>query len=119
MARFLAIAVIVSTCVCAAQAAVQDKDVLSGTWEGETRGGASLVLTLAVKGTALTGTLVRDGQSAALSDGKVTKNTFTFKAALNERLEEFSGEGAGDEIKIWLDRQGASTAIVLRRVKRH
>jgi hypothetical protein len=93
------------------------QDGLSGTWEGETRSGSSIVLTLAVKGTSLTGTLVRNGESAALADGKVSKNTFSFKATVNDQTEGFSGELAGDELRIWLDRQGADTAIVLRRAR--
>ena len=113
MNRRIAVAVIIMTFVCVAQA----QDALSGTWEGETRSGSSIVLTLAVKETVLTGTLVRNGQSTALSDGKVSKNTFTFKATLNDQAEGFSGELVGDEIKIWLDRQGPSSAIVLRRAK--
>ncbi len=90
---------------------------LTGTWQGETDGGASIVLDLTVKGTTLTGTLVRDGQRTPLSNGKVSKNTFTFKATLNERTEGFSGELAGGPIRIWLDRQGPSKAIVLKRAK--
>lgn len=114
MNRYLAVGVIITMFACVVQA----QDTLSGTWEGETRNGASIVLNLEAKGTALTGTLVRSGQSATLSDGTVSKNTFTFKATLNDQPEGFSGELTGDEIKIWMDRQGASNAIVLRRVKR-
>ena len=91
---------------------------LTGAWEGQTKAGSALLLELMVKGTTLTGTLTRDGQSAPLSDGQVSKDAFTFKARLNERLEGFSGERAGDQLKIWLDRQGPETAIVLKRVKR-
>jgi hypothetical protein len=36
---------------------------------------------------------------------------------LNDQPEGFSGELTGDEIKIWMDRQGAASAIVLRRAK--
>jgi hypothetical protein len=90
---------------------------LTGTWEGDTDGGASLVLVLRVKETALTGTLTRNGQSAPISEGKVSKNTFTFKATLNERAEGFSGELAGEQIRIWLERQGPAKAIVLKRSK--
>ena len=96
---------------------VQAQHALTGTWEGETRGGASLALRLSVEGTVLTGTLTRDDQPITISDGKVSKNAFTFQATLNDRTERFSGEVAGDELRIWLDRQGPSTAIVLRRVK--
>ena len=98
--------------------AVRAQDKLSGTWEGETRNGASIVLTLTVKGSVLTGTLVRDGQSAALADGKTSNSSFTCKATLNDQTMEFAGELAGDEIKIWIERQGPSSAIVLRRAQR-
>lgn len=114
MNRSLALGVIILMFACIVQA----QDTLNGTWEGETRNGASIVLNLEAKGTVLTGTLVRSGQSATLSDGKVSKNRFTFKATLNDQLEGFSGELTGDEIKIWMDRQGASNAIALHRVKR-
>lgn len=114
MKRYLAVGVIITMFACVVRA----EDTLSGTWEGETRNGTSIVLNVEAKGAVLTGTLVRGGQSATLSDGKVSENTFTFKATLNDQPEGFSGELTGDEIKIWMDRQGASNAIVLRRVKR-
>ncbi len=91
---------------------------LSGTWEGETRNGTTIVLTLVVKDTALTGTLTRGEETATLAEGKVSKNTFTFKATLGGQVEGFSGELAGAEIKIWLDRQGAERAIMLHRIKK-
>jgi hypothetical protein len=114
MNRQLAVSMIMTLAVCAGHA----QETLSGSWEGETRNGASLVLTLKVEGTSLTGTLVRSRQRATLSDGAASKNTFTFKATLNGQTEAFSGEATGNEIKIWMDRQGASDAIVLRRAKR-
>ena len=114
MNRYLAIGVIITTFACGVHA----QATLTGTWEGETRTGASIVLTLETKGTVLTGTLVRAGQSATLADGTVLENKFIFKATVNGQAENFSGELTDDEIRIWLDRQGASSAIVLRRVKR-
>ena len=93
------------------------QSTLTGKWQGGTDGGASIVLDLTVKEETLTGTLTRDGQSSPLSDGKVTKNTFSFKATLNEKAEGLSGELKGDEIHIWLDRQGPAKAVVLTRVK--
>jgi hypothetical protein len=113
MTRLLSIAVV--GLVLAAPAAAPT--TLGGTWQGETNAGASVVLDLVVKGTTLAGTLTRNGQSTPLSDGKVSKDSFTFKAKLNEQLEGFSGERAGDDLKVWLDRQGRETAIVLKRVK--
>jgi hypothetical protein len=112
MKRCVTVAIMM-TLACVLQA----QGTLSGTWEGETRSGSSIVLTLAVKGAVLTGTMVRNGESTALSEGQVAKNKFTFKATLNDQAEAFSGELAGDEIKIWMDRQGAERAIVLRRAK--
>lgn len=114
MNSYLKVGVIISTFACGVHA----QDTLSGTWEGETRNGTSIVLTLEAKGTVLIGTLVRAGRSAALTDGTVSENKFTFKATVNGQTEGFSGELTGDLIRIWLDRQGASSAIVLRRAKR-
>jgi hypothetical protein len=110
--RFASVALTVLTCSIVAQA----QATLTGKWKGETNAGATLVLDLAVEGAALTGTLSRNGVSTPLSEGTVSKNTFTFKATLSGQTEQFSGELADDEIKVWLDRQGASTAIVLKRV---
>jgi len=90
---------------------------LTGRWEGETRNGTAIVLTLAVEGTQLTGTLLRGEETATVTEGKVLKNTFTFKATIGGQAEGFSGELAGDSIKIWLDRQGAERAILLHRAK--
>ncbi len=98
-------------------AGIHAQGTLNGRWEGETRGGASIILMLSVEGTVLTGTLVRNGRSATIADGKVSDNRFSFKATINDQTEGFSGELAGDEIRIWLDRQGESTAIVLRRAR--
>ena len=97
--------------------AVQAQSALAGKWQGETKGGAALVLDLIVDGTALSGTLTRDGVSTPLSAGKVAKNTFSFTAKLGDQVEGVSGELVDEQIRIWLDRQGASTAIVLTRVK--
>ena len=114
MNRRIAVAVIIMSFA----SLVQAQDKLNGTWEGETRSGSSIALTFVVKGTALTGTLVRSGESATLSEGKVSKNSFSFKATLNGQPEGFSGELAGDALTIWMDRQGASKAIELRRAQR-
>ena len=102
--------------LCAVTVAAQD--ALTGKWQGETNNGAQLVLDLTVKDGVLTGTLTRDGQSSPLADGKVSKNTFAFTAQINDRTEKLAGELAGDEIRIWLERQGPERAIVLKREKR-
>jgi hypothetical protein len=95
----------------------QAQAALTGKWQGETPNGAVLVLDLAVKGTALTGTLTRNGVSAPITEGTVTKTQFTFKAKVSDQPEGFSGELADDQVKVWLDRQGPSNAVVLKRVK--
>jgi hypothetical protein len=113
MSRFASVAVIVLTCATVTNA----QATLTGQWQGETRAGSAIVLDLTVKGTVLTGTLTRNGESVPLSEGTVSKNTFTFKAKINDQAEGFSGELADDHINVWLDRQGAETAIVLKRVQ--
>ena len=94
------------------------QEALTGKWEGETNNGSTIVLDLTAKGETLTGTFSRNGQSSPLSEGKVSKGSFTFKTKINDQDEKISGELAGDEIKMWLDRQGAERAILLKRVKR-
>lgn len=89
----------------------------TGKWQGETDGGASLALDLTVKGAAVTGTLVRNGESTTIAEGKVEKDTMTFKATLNEHAETFSGRLEQDRLKLWLDRQGPEKAVILTRVK--
>ena len=111
--RVASVAAIVLTCSIVAHA----QATLTGKWQGETSNGTAITLDLAVEGTALTGTLTRNGVSAPLSEGKVSKNTFTFKATINDQTEGFSGELTGDQLKVWLDRQGASRAAVLQRAK--
>ena len=103
---------------CTAFAGAQSgATTMTGKWQGDTDGGAALALDVTVKGETLTGTLTRNGQGSPLSEGKITKNAFSFKATINERTEGFSGEHKGDEIRIWLDRQGPEKAVVLTRVK--
>jgi DNA repair ATPase RecN len=113
MQRFACVAALVLTVVALGRA----EAALTGKWQGETGAGSSIVLDLAVKGASVTGTLVRDGKSSHLSEGKVSGTTFSFTATLNDRTEKFSGELVDNQIKIWLDRQGPSKAIVLTRVR--
>jgi opacity protein-like surface antigen len=91
---------------------------LTGKWQGETRNGMQVVLDLTATGTALTGTLTREGTPSTIRDGKVSKNTFTFRAMLGDQDEGFKGELAGDQITVTLDRQGPAGAVVLKRIKK-
>ncbi len=111
--RLVAAAALVLTCVLIGHA----QAMLTGKWQGETPNGSSLTLDLTVKGTTLTGAMTRSGERIPLSDGQVSKNTFTFKAKMNDQTEGFSGELIEDQLKVWLDRQGVSNAVVLKRVK--
>jgi hypothetical protein len=95
----------------------QAQHALNGAWHGETRNGSTIVLTLEVKADTLTGTLTRNGEPSTLKDGKVSDQQFSFKATINDQTEAISGELAGDAIKVWMDRQGAESAITLRRAK--
>jgi hypothetical protein len=113
MHRVLAVAAIVLTLVASAGAQAG----ITGKWQGETPNGAQLLLDLTAKGTNLTGSLTRNKETVSITEGKVSKNTFTFKAVLNDQAEGFSGQVDRDEMKIWLDRQGESNAVVLKRVK--
>ena len=114
MKKYLSIAALflVVTAVAYAQA------TLTGKWQGETRSGTPIVLDITAKSDVLTGTLTRSEQSAPIAEGKVAKNTFTFKTTINEQTVAFSGELAGEDIKIWMDQQGPERAVVLKRVKK-
>ena len=91
---------------------------LTGKWQGETKSGTQIVLDLKAAKAALTGTLTCNGQRSTISDGKVSKNTFTFRATLEGQMEGFSGELAEGQIKFWPDRMGPERATVLKRVKK-
>jgi len=90
---------------------------LTGRWQGQTPNGTSLILDLVQKDQTLTGTLNRDGVSVAISNGKVSNNTFTFTATLDASPETIEGTVEKDEMKAWLTRQGPERAAVLKRVK--
>jgi uncharacterized lipoprotein YehR (DUF1307 family) len=114
MKRFLSIAALFLVVAVAAHA----QTTLTGKWQGETRSGTAIVLDIAAKGDVLTGTFTRSEQSSPIAEGKVAKNTFTFKTTINEQTVAFSGELAGEDIKIWMDQQGPERAVVLKRVKK-
>lgn len=90
---------------------------LTGKWQGKTPNGFDIVLHLTATEKALTGTLTRNEQTATITEGKVSKNKLTFKATLGHQTEGFTGEFAGDQIRVWLDRQGSDRAVVFRRAK--
>jgi len=90
---------------------------LTGKWQGKTGGSSqAIVLDVTAKGTALTGTLTVNGETSKIAEGKVSKDTFTFKATLEGRANEgFTGEVGTDQVRLWPDSLGADRAVVLTR----
>jgi len=89
----------------------------AGKWEESTSSGLNAALNLTATDTTLAGTFTVRARPMTITDGKVTKNTLTFKAALEGQPEGFSGELKGDELELWRDRNGRTDAITLKRVK--
>jgi hypothetical protein len=90
---------------------------LTGRWQGQTPNGFSLILDLVEKDQGLTGTFTREGESAPITSGKASKNTFTFTATLDGAAETIEGTVDNNEMKAWLTRQGPDRAASLKRVK--
>ena len=107
----------VSTLIVALSVMVCAEGGITGKWQGKTMNGTEIALDLTVTKAALTGTFTRRELTVPIAEGKVSKNTFTFKATMNNQTEGFSGELAGDELKVWLDRQGRESAALLKRAK--
>ena len=93
---------------------VHTQDVLTGTWQGKTKNGSEVVLDLTAAETTFTGTMTRNGEPSPISDGKVAKNTFTFKVTIGGQTEALTGELSGNQMKIWLERNPQSTAVLTR-----
>jgi hypothetical protein len=98
-------------------ATVYAESPMTGKWQGTTASGTPVALDLTATETELTGTLTRSGERVTIMDGTVSKNTFTFKATIRDQTEGFSGEFAGDEIRVWMDRRPENVAV-LKRVKK-
>jgi hypothetical protein len=106
-----------TTIALALAAAAHSQTELTGKWQGKTPNGFEIVFDLTATETKLTGTFTREGQTITIADGKVSKNTFTFKATLNDQTEGFTGELDGDQITVWMDRQGRERAAILKRIR--
>lgn len=98
-------------------AVLQAQTSIAGKWQGTTRNGSQIVLDLKAADGALTGNVARDGEANPITEGKVSKNTFTFKVTLGEQMEALTGELDGKQLKVWLDRQGREGAVIFDRVK--
>ena len=95
---------------------VSAQNGLTGTWQGTTQGGSRIALDIVVKGTALAGTLTHNAERVPIADGKISKDTFTFMAAVDGRASEpYHGEFDGRVVKLWPDSLGARAAVTLRR----
>jgi len=103
--------------VLALPALLAAQATLTGRWQGQTPGGAALVLELTSKGASLTGAMTVGTQKAAIENGTVAKTTFAFSVTLEGGTEAFTGEVAGDDMKLWMDDRGPSSAIRLTRGK--
>jgi hypothetical protein len=75
---------------------------LTGKWQGKAGGsGQTVVLDVTAKGTTLTGTLTLGGETSKIAEGKVSKDTFTFKARVEGRTNEgFTGEVGTDRVRL-------------------
>jgi hypothetical protein len=96
-------------------AVVHAQAPLTGKWEGKTKNGFQVALNLTATATTLTGTFVRDGQPARITDGKVSNKSFTFKVTLGDQVEGFTGGLDGDQSTVWMDRQGPAGTVILKR----
>jgi hypothetical protein len=103
--------------LCAGAGAQSDTE-LTGTWKGQTPNGTNLTLELVQKGDAFTGTLTRESESTPISEGKVSKNTFTFKATFSGETETVDGTFDKTDMKAWLTRQGPERAAMLKRLEK-
>jgi hypothetical protein len=88
---------------------------LSGQWQETMNTGLNAELNVKATEATVSGTFTVRGRPMTISDGKVTKNTFTFKAAMGDQPEGFSGEFNGDLMVLWRDRNGKGDAVTLKR----
>lgn len=91
---------------------------ITAKWQGTTRGGSEIVLDLTASNATATGTLNRNNETVPIRDGTLSKTTLTFKATLGDQDESFTGEASQNELKVWLDRVGPDSAVILKRVKK-
>jgi hypothetical protein len=88
---------------------------LTGRWQGETVNRRPVTLDLKAEGSQLTGTITLVKEPAAISDGRIDKNTFSFKATVEGKTATFTGENAGDEVTLLVE--GAKNRLILKRMK--
>ena len=94
------------------------QSTVTGKWEGQTPNGFKIVLDLKATESTVTGTLTREDTTVPIAEGKATKNTAArSRPRSSDQTESFTGEVAGDQLTVWLDRQGRERAATLTRVK--
>jgi hypothetical protein len=96
---------------------LQAQTAISGKWRGTTRNGMQVLLSLKADGGALTGSVTGDGETSPITQGKVSSSTIRFNAVLGDQNEALTGELDGEQLKVWLDRQGRDGAVVFARVR--
>ncbi|MBC8166502.1 MAG: hypothetical protein H7Y20_11600 [Bryobacteraceae bacterium] len=57
---------------------------MTGKWQGTRRVGMEVLLDPKATDTKVTGTVAQNGKSSTITEGRVSKNTITFKAILRE-----------------------------------
>ena len=103
--------------ILASASVLHAAESVDGKWRGETRGKTTITLDLAAKDTELTGTITRKDSQMKIEAGKIAGNTLTFRATIQDRSESFTAEVTKDEIRMWMDRLGPETAMILKRAK--
>jgi hypothetical protein len=107
----------VLTLVLILSASAYAQSEVTGKWQGTTRNGMEVVLDLKAVDGELTGTVTRADQRSPITEGKISKGKLTFKTVLGDQTETLSGELTGEQLKVWLDRQGPEGAVTFSRVR--
>ncbi|HUR57250.1 MAG TPA: hypothetical protein VM029_06050, partial [Opitutaceae bacterium] len=103
--------------IIASASLLHSAESVDGKWRGETGGKTTITLELAAKDTELTGTVTRKESQMKIEAGKIVGNTLTFRATIQDRTEGFTAEFTKEEIRLWMDRLGRESAMLLKRVK--
>jgi hypothetical protein len=115
MHRVRSFVLLAAVLVCAAAIIVRAESGFAGKWEGSTVTGRPVGLDLKVAGEQLTGKITLAQQTADITDGKVTAQTCTFRATVDERTVHFTGRLVNGEIELTVE--GVQDPLLLKRAK--
>jgi hypothetical protein len=76
-----------------------------------------MTLDLTATGGTVAGSFKRNDQTLPITNGKISEGKFTFNVSLNGKTQQFTGEHRGDEVRLWMNSQGAASAAILHRTK--